>query len=215
MANVNKNTAKKGGLGRGLSELLSDNDELTNIENKVLLHRADGSSVKIYNKTGGAKSSDRSVEKSEFTANKNPNTCQNRNSSEIIPASKRANVDDRITIGKSREERMNESEGFFEHGKPHVVSNGASGEPIRIGGRPKPKREEPRIKIGGGKNAVFSKKGSVADELGKLDRYRPTKEDEFLADLLEIAEKSSSGDYKTDKNGRIIIEANKSKIKKK
>ena len=43
----------KSGLGKGLSELLDDNSEITNMRSNVVLHKEDGSSVKIYDKTGG------------------------------------------------------------------------------------------------------------------------------------------------------------------
>ena len=48
-----KGSARASGLGRGLSELLDDNDSLPNMKSNVLLRREDGSCVKIYNKTGG------------------------------------------------------------------------------------------------------------------------------------------------------------------
>jgi len=41
------------GLGKGFSELLDDNAEITNMRSNVLLHKEDGRSVKIYDKTGG------------------------------------------------------------------------------------------------------------------------------------------------------------------
>ena len=43
----------KNGLGKSFSELLDDNSEITNMRSNVLLHKEDGSSVKIYDKTGG------------------------------------------------------------------------------------------------------------------------------------------------------------------
>lgn len=46
---------RESGLGRGLSELLNDNSEITNMSSNVLLHRDDGTSVKIYDKTGTKK----------------------------------------------------------------------------------------------------------------------------------------------------------------
>lgn len=48
-----KGSTRASGLGRGLSELLDDNDSLPNMKSNVLLRREDGSQVKIYNKTGG------------------------------------------------------------------------------------------------------------------------------------------------------------------
>ena len=42
-----------GGLGRGLSDLLDDNDGIPNMKSNVLLRREDGQRVKIYDKTGG------------------------------------------------------------------------------------------------------------------------------------------------------------------
>lgn len=41
------------GLGKGFSELLDDNAEITNMRSNVILHKNDGKSVKIYDKTGG------------------------------------------------------------------------------------------------------------------------------------------------------------------
>ncbi len=41
------------GLGRGLSDLLEDNDGIPNMKNNVILRREDGKNVKIYDKTGG------------------------------------------------------------------------------------------------------------------------------------------------------------------
>ena len=41
------------GLGRGLSDLLEDNDGIPNMKSNVLLRREDGERVKIYDKTGG------------------------------------------------------------------------------------------------------------------------------------------------------------------
>ena len=50
------------GLGRGLSDLLEDNDGIPNMKSNVLLRREDGERVKIYDKTGGeAKNSNASV----------------------------------------------------------------------------------------------------------------------------------------------------------
>lgn len=43
----------KNGLGKSLSQLLDDNSEITNMKSNVLLHKEDGTSVKIYDKTGG------------------------------------------------------------------------------------------------------------------------------------------------------------------
>ena len=42
-----------GGLGRGLSDLLDDNDGIPNMKSNVLLRRDSGECVKIYDKTGG------------------------------------------------------------------------------------------------------------------------------------------------------------------
>jgi hypothetical protein len=43
------------GLGRGLSELLDDNDGIPNMKSNVVIRRDDGSKVKIYDKRGGEK----------------------------------------------------------------------------------------------------------------------------------------------------------------
>lgn len=41
------------GLGRGLSELLEDNDGIPNMRSNVVIRRDSGERVKIYDKTGG------------------------------------------------------------------------------------------------------------------------------------------------------------------
>ena len=46
MNNKNQRKEKNAGLGRSLGELLSDNEELGNVENKVLMHKKDGTTVK-------------------------------------------------------------------------------------------------------------------------------------------------------------------------
>lgn len=48
------------GLGRGLSELLDDNDGIPNMRSNVVIRRDDGSRVKIYDKTGGEELRDQS-----------------------------------------------------------------------------------------------------------------------------------------------------------
>ena len=48
-----KGSSVPSGLGRGLSELLDDNDGIPNMRSNVLIRRDDGSKVKIYDKTGG------------------------------------------------------------------------------------------------------------------------------------------------------------------
>lgn len=57
MARSNSPSEKKAdrlsGLGRGLSELLDDNDGIPNMKSRVVIRRDDGSRVKIYDKTGG------------------------------------------------------------------------------------------------------------------------------------------------------------------
>jgi hypothetical protein len=55
-----KTNERASGLGRGLSDLLDDNDSLPNMKSNVTLRREDGSKVKIYNKTGGEESKERS-----------------------------------------------------------------------------------------------------------------------------------------------------------
>ena len=50
------------GLGKSFSELLDDNSEITNMRSNVLLHKNDGNSVKIYDKTGGKMEENRSSE---------------------------------------------------------------------------------------------------------------------------------------------------------
>ena len=41
------------GLGRGLADLLDDNDGIPNMKSNVLLQKENGERVKIYDKTGG------------------------------------------------------------------------------------------------------------------------------------------------------------------
>ena len=47
------------GLGRGLSDLLDDNDGIPNMRSNVLLRRENGERIKIYDKTGGEDKKDR------------------------------------------------------------------------------------------------------------------------------------------------------------
>lgn len=199
-----KNTKKtaKAGLGRSLSELLSDNDELVNMDSKVLMHKDDGTSVKIYNKPD-------SRPKAKGTSRKNePDT---HVQSAPPPPNWRSN-ENRIEVGKSREERREESQGIYRHGKPHVVSGGAP-EPIKITpNSPKKEDEAPRIFIGDGKS---SSSKTTAESLEQLDKYRPTVRDTFLEDLLELSESTPSKSYETDSDGRIIIGSqNRSRVKK-
>ena len=53
-----------GGLGRGLSDLLDDNDGIPNMKSNVLLRRESGERVKIYDKTGGEASGSRKPQSS-------------------------------------------------------------------------------------------------------------------------------------------------------
>ncbi len=176
---------KKSGLGRSLSELLSDNDELSNIENKVLMHKDDGESVQIY-----AKSEGMSKKMAAFSDRRSTNG---------------------VAIGKTREERKEEKSGVYRHGKPHVIAEG-NADPIKINpNSPKREEEAPRIEIGKG----ASTGASTEDGLRQLDRYSPPARDVFLEDLLEISENTPSKTYEKDRDGRIIIGSpNKSKVKR-
>ena len=64
MAVIKKGTPSEkertAGLGRGLSELLDDNDGIPNMRSNVVIRRDDGSRVKIYDKTGGEEPRDSS-----------------------------------------------------------------------------------------------------------------------------------------------------------
>ena len=237
-----KNTKKptKGGLGRSLAELLSDNDELVNMDSKVLMHRDDGTSVKIYNKPdsspkkkpanrktmpNGAKSSanppnyppiNRGLDMDEPSNSREPSTPSQESTggstSSKLPPSNWRTKESRIEIGKSRVERREESQGIYRHGKPHVVGGGAS-EPIKITpNSSKREAETPRIVIGDGSN---SSRKTTAEGLEQLDRYRPTVKDAFLEDLLELSESMPSRSYETDSEGRIIIGSqNRARVKK-
>ena len=54
----------------------------------------------------------------------------------------------------------------------------------------------------------------VSDALGKLKRYSPRASDEFLEALHDMTDVANNRDYPTDKDGRIIIGATKSRVKK-
>lgn len=55
----NSEAAARGGLGRSLSELLTDNDGIPNMCSRVVIKRDDGSRVKIYDKTGSDQKEER------------------------------------------------------------------------------------------------------------------------------------------------------------
>ena len=191
-----KNTkGKSSGLGRSLGELLMDNEELGNIENRVLMHKNDGTTVKIYNK----------VDKQGASA---PAAVP-----PVAPPGKNASFEtsERIPIGKTREEREEEARGVYRSGKPHVVSEGEHVERIRVSAKPKEAPEPERIVLDGSSR---SSKGSISDSLAKLKRYSPSASDEFLEALRDMTEVRQGGDYQTDKDGRIIIGATKSRVKK-
>lgn len=196
MDNKKQRKGKNAGLGRSLGELLSDNEELGNVENKVLMHKNDGTTVKIYNKVDAKGKSDvsKKVEKSSIEKKKTTSNFD----------------DDRLYIGKTREEREEEARGIYRSGKPHVIPEGDYNERIRISANPKAEPEAERIVLDGSK---LDGKG-VSDALGKLKRYSPRASDEFLEALRDMDETVDNRDYPTDKNGRIIIGAGKSRVKK-
>ena len=182
---------KRAGLGRSLSELLSDNEEIGNVENKVLMHKSDGTTVKIYNKVDGKAAGN--------TVSKAPGM----NASFEAPS--------RIPVGKTREEREEESRGIYRAGKPHVIPEGESQDRIRIDTMPKTTPEPERIVLDG---SASGDKRSISEALGKLKKYSPNASDEFLEALRDMTEVSENKNYQTDKDGRIIIGATKSRVKK-
>ena len=186
-----KEKAKRSGLGRSLGELLSDNEELGNVENRVLMHKTDGTTVKIYNKVDSGREA---VEVSRAPG---------KNASFDPPA--------RIQVGKTREEREEEARGIYRSGKPHVIPEGDAAERIKISTAPKGEPEGERIVLDG---ASVSDGKSISDALGKLKRYSPRASDEFLEALRDMTEVSVNKEYKTDREGRIIIGGSKSKVKK-
>ena len=60
---MDKSKKREAGLGRGLSDLLDDNDGIPNMKSQVLLRRESGEKLKIYDKTGGEKKSQGSTAK--------------------------------------------------------------------------------------------------------------------------------------------------------
>jgi hypothetical protein len=60
-ASPKKKSDRLSGLGRGLSELLDDNDGIPNMKSQVVIRRDDGSRVRIYDKTGGEENSGKST----------------------------------------------------------------------------------------------------------------------------------------------------------
>jgi hypothetical protein len=198
MKDKDQKKLKKTGLGRSLGDLLSDNEEIGNVENKVLMHKNDGSTVKIYNKvdarTGTKSNSNGTKSNSNGTKFNSSGTKSNSNGAKpdtngTKPSTKN---DERLFIGKTREEREEEARGIYRSGKPHVIP-----EPERI--------------VLDGNN--IGKEG-VSDALGKLKKYSPRAADEFLEALRDMTEVSEVHEYQTDKSGRIIIGATKSRVKK-
>ncbi len=239
---MNKKNSKKmpkGGLGRSLAELLSDNDEQVNMDSKVLMHKDDGSSVKIYNKPDSRTNRKNATRKFGDAPKmlENPTNAVSKElefgssrpsdavdgsisfSNKGVDAATRQPIhnwrteESRVEIGKSREERREEARGIYRHGKPHVVNDGEALSPIRISpNSPKREPESQRIVIGDGLN---SGKMTTAEGLEQLDRYRPTVKDGFLEELLELSETTPSKSYETDGQGRIIIGSpNKAKVKR-
>ena len=193
--------SKKSGLGRSLGELLSDNEEIGNVENKVLMHKKDGTTVKIYNKV------DSKVSK---TSEPKEISTEALRAKATPPSRLSTKNDERIQVGKTREEREEESRGIYRSGKPHVIPTGEQSERIRINAKPKPEAEPERIVLKG--QAKGEK--SISEALGKLKRDSPSASDEFLDALRDMTDVPTAKDYQTDKEGRIIIGATKSKVKK-
>ena len=193
--------SKKSGLGRSLGELLSDNEEIGNVENKVLMHKKDGTTVKIYNKV------DSKVSK---TSEPKEISTEALRAKATPPSRLSTKNDERIQVGKTREEREEESRGIYRSGKPHVIPEGEQTERIKISAKPKSEPEPERIVLDG-----KSKDGkSVSEALGKLKKYSPRASDEFLEALRDMTDVPTSKDYPTDREGRIIIGATKSRVKK-
>ena len=203
---------KNAGLGRSLGDLLSDNEELGNVENKVLMHKKDGSTVKIYNKIDAKGKPERNKNSREERTLKRAaagNECIATESAEH-PHRASAKDDERLHIGKTREEREAEARGIYRSGKPHVIPEGESAERIRIGSHPKSSPEPERIVLDGSK----TRSEGISDALGKLKKYSPRASDEFLEALRDMTDVPEIKDYPTDKDGRIVIGATKSRVKK-
>jgi hypothetical protein len=192
---------KRSGLGRSLGELLSDNEEIGNVENKVLMHKSDGTTVKIYNKVDGGKSGGKSTE----------DTMPKREVSRAPGMNASFDTPERIAVGKTREERDEEARGIYRAGKPHVIPEGESEERIKISTTPKIESESNRIVLDG---SAHKNGESVSAALGKLKRYTPNASDEFLEALRDMTDVPKNKDYKTDREGRIVIGATKSRVKK-
>lgn len=203
--------AKKGGLGRSLGELLHDNEELGNVENRVLMHKKDGTTVKIYNKVDSKMSA---MVDMKADAGVDPKGIQTEalRAKATPPSRLSTESDERIQIGKTREEREEESRGIYRSGKPHVIPEGEQIERIRIGSIPKsePEPEPERIVLDGKQGS----EKSVSEALGKLKKYSPRASDEFLEALRDMTDVPAGKDYPTDREGRIIIGATKSRVKK-
>lgn len=204
--------AKNTGLGRSLGDLLSDNEELGNVENKVLMHKKDGSTVKIYNKVDAKGKPESNKNSREERTLKRTAAENERIATDLAERPHRASAkdDERLHIGKTREEREEEARGIYRSGKPHVIVEGEHTERIRITAQPKPSPEPERIVLDGSKT---SDEG-VADALGKLKKYSPRASDEFLEALRDMTDVPEIKDYPTDKDGRIVIGATKSRVKK-
>ena len=204
MKQENQKKTKKAGLGRSLGELLSDNEEIGNVENKVLMHKSDGTTVKIYNKVDGRAADSRAVGgKAVHGEKREVAMAPGKNASFSEPT--------RIAVGKTREEREEESRGIYRAGKPHVIPDGESLERIKITATPKSAPEPERIVLDGSQNREGE---SISEALSKLKRYSPSATDEFLLALSDMTEVPKNREYKTDKDGRIVIGATRSRVKK-
>ena len=208
-----KSKAPSGGLGRSLAELLSDNDQQANLENKVLVHKNDGSTVKVYDKPDPHKKAQFSSRKSKISAkstNNLPligNDGDNLSLSEDKRTSKTITSANKITLntesaGVHVSKKTSNSQGTVDASWPVKIAPASA------------KREEPQTRI-----VIDSCKSSsgmtIAEGLDQLDRYRPVVKDAFLEELLEISEATPSSSYETDSEGRIIIGApNRSKVKR-
>ena len=68
---MEKGKKREVGLGRGLSDLLDDNDGIPNMKSQVLLRRESGERLKIYDKTGGEKKEKRLFRQGDQTLKNN------------------------------------------------------------------------------------------------------------------------------------------------
>lgn len=228
--NKRKNNKKsaQSGLGRSLDELLIDNDELTNMECKVLMHR-NGEMLKIYNKLDSqigvnAINSAKNHKNNANVIQNSPMWCEKPQKPKILEENKadgikRETRDDgtekaqdalRKSLKSSVVDNLSESSDFssnFDLLNDNSEKNDKleQGSGLKFLNDDSKNDDSAKDDSKNGDSKTDGGKRSLASALDSLSDYRPDAKDEFLEELRQMSEFSPSKSYKTDKDGRIII----------